>query len=126
MSARMLGLIRTITHSIFTLDTLLILHLNSVTPKLEDALTVWNSITSTDARKLERIQRKLVALRQYRFFTRDNVTYGDFLQFLKLLTFGKRRLYFDYYFLFYVYPGLKCFPSLFHITDIRALPPNFF
>lgn len=93
MSDRMLGLIRTKTRSIFTLDTLLRLHSNSVTPKLEYALTVWNSITSTDVRKLECIQRKLVAPRQYRFFTHDNVTYGDFLQFLKLLTFDNRRLF---------------------------------
>ena len=53
-------------------------------PKLEYALTVWNSITSTDAKKLERIQRKLVALCQYRLLTYDHVTYEGFLTFLKL------------------------------------------
>jgi len=101
------------------------LHSNSVTPKLEYAVTVWNSVTSTDARKLERTQRKLEALRQYRFFTHDNVTYGDFLQIPKLLTFDNRRLFSDYFFVS-VYSGLKYFLSLFDITDIRALPRIFF
>jgi hypothetical protein len=85
------------------------LHLASVTPKLEYALSARNSITSTDARKLERIQRKFVVLRQYRFFTHDNVTYGDFLHFLKLLTFDNRRLYSDYYFYLCLF-RFKMFP----------------
>jgi len=43
------------------------------------ASTVWNPITSTDATVLERIRRKLVTLRQYRFFTYDLVTEEDYL-----------------------------------------------
>jgi hypothetical protein len=50
-SIMLLSLIRNITFSFSTLDTLLILHLSPVRPKLEYASVVWNSITSTDAKK---------------------------------------------------------------------------
>jgi hypothetical protein len=73
-SVRTLGLIRTVTYSFSTLDSLLILYLTLVRPKLEYASNVWNSITATDAKKLERIQRKFVALCQNRFSTHDHVT----------------------------------------------------
>jgi hypothetical protein len=36
---------------------------------LEYASVVWNSLTSTDANKLERIQQKFTSVCFYRFFT---------------------------------------------------------
>jgi hypothetical protein len=68
-SIKLLGQIRNITFSFSTLDNLLILYFSLVRPKLECASVVWNSITSTDAKKLERIQRKFVALCYNRFLS---------------------------------------------------------
>jgi hypothetical protein len=45
---------------------------------------VRNSVTSTDAKKPGRIQRKFAARCQYRFFTHDQVTREDFVKFLEL------------------------------------------
>jgi hypothetical protein len=86
----MLGLTRAITDSFSTLGILLIFYLTLVRPKLEYALTVWSSITFTDVKKLERIQRKFVTQCQYRFFTYDHDTYEDFNKFLNLHTLHNR------------------------------------
>jgi hypothetical protein len=80
----------------------IIIIINEYAPKLEYDSTVWTSITSTDTKKLARIQRKSVALCQYRVFTYDHVTciYEGFLTFLKLLTLHNRRRFLDTLFLF--------------------------
>jgi hypothetical protein len=64
---KMLGLIRYITSSFSTLDIVLVLYSTLVESKLEYASVVWNSITSTDSSKLERIQRKFASLCYTRF-----------------------------------------------------------
>jgi hypothetical protein len=78
---RMLILIRSITYSFSNLDSLLILHLTLVRPKLKYASTVWNSITSTNAKKLEHIQWKFVALCQYHSLLMTIVLMRIFLNF---------------------------------------------
>ena len=118
-------LICTITYSFSNLDSLLTLHLTLVRTKLEYASTIWNSVTSTNAEKLEHIQWKFLAVRQYRFFTCDRGTYEDFLKFLNLYTLHNRRLYLDVQFLISVHSGLKCSLSLLDTTGIQVLPLNF-
>jgi hypothetical protein len=67
---RLLGLIRAVTFSsIQSSDA--VLH---VRPKLEYASVVWNSISCTDACKLEHIQRKFVFLCRRRFFNHNTIT----------------------------------------------------
>lgn len=51
-SVWMLGLMKTINYSSSNLDNLLILYLTIVRTKLEYDSTVWNSITSAEAKKL--------------------------------------------------------------------------
>jgi hypothetical protein len=86
------GLIRTFTYTFSTLDRLLLLYSTCVRPKLQYVSVVWNSVTSTDARELERIQRKYAALCQNRFSNALG-TYEDFLKNLKLHTVYDRRLF---------------------------------
>jgi hypothetical protein len=65
---KLLGLIRTLTFSFSTLDSLLILFFASVISKLEYASVAWNSVTVTDSNKLERVQKTFAALCHRRFF----------------------------------------------------------
>jgi hypothetical protein len=52
-----------------------LLYFKLVASKLKCASVVWNSITSTDANKLERIQQKFAALCFKRFFPHVNYSY---------------------------------------------------
>ena len=91
----MLSFIRAITHSLSTLGKLLSLYLTLDSPKLQYASTVWNSLTSDDVKKLESIQRKLVALCQCRFTSLDRTSYEDYPKLVKLHTLYNGRLHID-------------------------------
>jgi hypothetical protein len=83
-----------------------ILYFTLVRSKVQYASVVWSSITSTDAKKLERIQQKFAALCLKRFFQVD-YSYDLALDQLKLHTLHKRRYRLDALFLTQVYRGSK-------------------
>jgi hypothetical protein len=69
---KVLLLIRSIAYNYSTLECMLVLCFVLVRSKVEYASVVWNSITSADANKLERIQKKFTALCFKRFFPQVN------------------------------------------------------
>jgi hypothetical protein len=118
---KLLGLICNITFSFWTLDSLLTLYFSLVRPKLENASLVWNSVTSTDAKKLERIQRKFVAPCYNRLLSADSkgYSYANVLHVLNLRTLHDRRYQLDAVFVINGLWGSKSFAST---MDIIGLP----
>jgi hypothetical protein len=111
---------------ILLLLLLLILYFSPVRPKLEYASVVWNSITSTDAKNLERIRRKFVALCYNRFLSPDTngYSYTNALQVLNLRTLHDRRHQLDAIFVINVFLGFKSFPSAMDIIGLRVTTRN--
>jgi hypothetical protein len=82
--------------------------------KIEYASVVWSSITSTDSTKLERIQRKFVALCHTRCFNgMCDYKYEDVLVRLNFLTLHLRRRHLDAIFLINVFKGKISCSSIF-------------
>ena len=121
----MLSLIRTITYSFSTLDSLLLLHFTLDRPKLQDDSTVWNFATPADVNELEVIQRKRAALCQYRLFSRDMATYEDCPITVKLHTLYDCRLHLDALLFISVPSCPNSCPSRLDITGIPVLPSHF-
>jgi hypothetical protein len=74
---------------------------------------------------MRNVHRKVVAVRQNLLFTYDRANYEDFINFLKLYTLQKRRIYLDAPFLISYYPSLKCCPSLLDSSGARNVLGNF-
>jgi hypothetical protein len=88
--------------------------------KLEYAPVVWNSITSTHANKLERIQHRFAALCFNRFFPQVNYSYSLALEKLTLHTLRMMKHHLDALFLIQVDIGSKFCPSVLEIVGLRV------
>jgi len=121
----MLCLIRSITYSFSTLDTLLLLYLTVDRPKLQHASTVCNCATSADLKELEGIQRKMVVMCQYRFFSYDHAAYEANPKILKLYILYDSRLHLDTLLFISVPSSFNCCLSALGNTGIPVLPHNF-
>jgi hypothetical protein len=66
-----------------------------VRPKLEYGSVAWNSITLTNASKLECMQRKFASLCHRRFFSHLSYGYTNVLNYLKFHTLSDRRCRLD-------------------------------
>jgi hypothetical protein len=96
------------------------LYCTLIRSNLEYASFVWNSVTTTDANKLERIQKKFAALCYNRFLPQVHYTYSNALEHLKLHTLHKRRDHLDALFLIQVYLGSKFCPSVMETVGLRV------
>jgi hypothetical protein len=77
--------------------------------KVEYASVVWNSVKSTEARKMECIQRKFAALCQNRFLM---LLIKECFKKFEASYFILQKTFLDALFLSSVYSGIKCCPSL--------------
>jgi hypothetical protein len=119
-SLKVLRLIRYIASSFSTLDSLLALYSTLVRFKIEYASVAWNSTTNTDSAKLERIQRKFVALCYTRLFNGVcDFKYEDSLVRLNFLTLHLRRRHLDDLSLFNVFKGKISCSSVFDTVSLR-------
>jgi hypothetical protein len=96
---KLLGHVRSITYRFASLDCLYVLYFTSVRSTLEHASVVRNSITSTYANVLERIQQKFAPASFYFFVLHVPYNYIFTLQKLSVRYLCKRRHRFDVLFL---------------------------
>ena len=123
---KMLGLIRSITYFFANIDCLISLFQCLVRSKLEFASVVWNSVTSSDSMKLERVQRKFIRLCYERFWqNRFDYNYENLLKIANFHTLHSRRLHLDALFLFNAFRGrLRC-ESVLEAVVFRVPSRNF-
>jgi hypothetical protein len=87
---------------------------------LEYASVVWNSITSTDSKKLERMPQKFAPVCFYRFFPNLPYNYVLASNKLNLPSLSMRRQHLDALFFIQAYRGLKSCSSLLDIVSLRV------
>jgi hypothetical protein len=93
-SVKFLGLVRTSLYSFSLFICLLRLYFTYlVRPELEYASVIWNFITSANANKVERIQRKFRALCYNRLFPCARCSYPNASEYVKQHTLRERRNY---------------------------------
>jgi hypothetical protein len=119
-----LGLIRTVTFSFSTLESLLILFFALVRSKLEYASVARNSVTVTDSNKLERVQSKFAAVCHRRYFHDMEYHYVITLEKLNLQTLHIRRRHIDALFLINTFCGAKYCPSALETVGLRVSTRN--
>ncbi|PNF40690.1 hypothetical protein B7P43_G02183 [Cryptotermes secundus] len=120
------GLIRSITYRFSSLESLYVLYFTLVRSNLEYASVIWNSITSTDANKIQRIKQKFESVCFYRFFPHISYTcnYTDALEKLSPQSLHKRRHHLDALLLVQVFRGLKSCTSLSENVSLCVPPSN--
>ena len=109
--------------SMYTLHSLLMFYLTQVRTTSEYALIVWNSVNSTNARKLNAFSR-ICTLGSNSFIFSRPCTYDNFLKILKLHTLYNNRPHRDALFFISTYSGLKCSQPLLNIIGIWVISHN--
>jgi hypothetical protein len=107
---KLLGHIRAITFSFTTMDSLLTLYFALVISRFEYASVSWNTLTSSEASKLARIQRVFSVVLQS--FLSTNSMWASYVSALDRLnshTLCSRGRHLYEFFLVNVYNGFKCF-----------------
>jgi hypothetical protein len=74
---KLLGIVHGITFNFSSLECLLRLYIALVSFKMEYSFVVWNSVTSTDANKLERIQQSFVQVHYCYSLALTHFTYQE-------------------------------------------------
>jgi hypothetical protein len=121
---KILGLIRSITFRFSSFECLFLLYTALIRPRLEYASVVWNSITSTDSKKLECIQKKFAFVCFYRFFSNLPYNYVLASNVLNLPSLSMRRQHIHAPFFIQAYRGLKFCSSLSDIVSLRIALRN--
>jgi hypothetical protein len=119
---KLLGLVHSSTFNFSSLEicTDHWLYITIVRSKLEFVSVVWNSFTSTNANKLDRIQNRFQVLSFNRFFTQVHNCYSLALEELKVHTLRMRRFRLHALFRNHVYLGSKFCSSVLETVGLRV------
>jgi hypothetical protein len=99
---------------------IIVLYATLVRPKLEYASVAWNSITSTDSSKLERVQIKFATLNHSRFCAGVcGSNYEGMLSRLNVSTLHSRRKHLGALFLINVFKNKISCSSIFDTVNLR-------